>query len=325
MTDNYDYLRLSAGAYCRGNGVIEMSGPGRQQVMSNVMGRPTEYTQAGDVVETIAFGSDGTPIDQCLLVVEEARTLVVSAHTATLLASMRDAANALSVADVTIAVLDGWHAVAVEGPRSWQAVADLPDEEIAGVLLNEWRSVHIDVSGHPAVFARTGTTAEYGYLVAARAEEETLLNWIAAKAETVGGGTCSDDALFRARVEANHPVEGQFAGLTVREAGAGWMAGVERDDDHRGRAAVAGVPVRRLVATTSESDLTVGQEVLVGNTVVGHVHLVAPRVGLPVSLALTLLDVPFDVPGLVLTCDSGALTTVARPAVDPVSWTESIE
>ncbi len=321
----YDHIRRTAGAYKRGGGIIELSGPGRQSVLSRVVARPTEYAQAGEAVESLVLDEQGAPIDQVLVIVDERESLVLGEHPDLMIAALRRAARELGVDDVTIDVRADWNAVAIEGPKSWTAVAAVPEEEIAGVLLNEWRSVRIAQSDEPAVFVRTGTTAEYGYVVFARSGSQELLQWMTEQAASVGGGAVDHDAIVRARVEVNHPiVGGQFRGLTVRQAGAGWMAGADRQDDFLGKPHPEKLE-RRLVAATSAADLAVGVDVRAGDTVVGAVHYVAPRAGRDFELALVLLDRPFDVPGLTLMSEAGELTTVSRPTINPLSWAETIE
>jgi aminomethyltransferase len=116
-------------------------------------------------------------------------------------------------------------------------------------------------------------------------------------------------------------------GLSLRQAGVEWLAGSSREDDYRGRPAEVGEPRSRgLVAVRAPgAELpAAGTAVEAGGQPVGELFLVAPQAGQPDGFALALLDVPFDVPGLDLTAGGVPVRTVSRPAVDPLSWSETI-
>ncbi|GIT78812.1 hypothetical protein LLS1_04810 [Leifsonia sp. LS1] len=325
-TEGYTAIRETAATYPRGTQLVELTGPGRQQLLNLVLARPTEYAQPGTVAECLALDEAGNAIDLILCIIDESRIILLSDTEGGVITDLSARADAAGIGEVTIRPLPGWSAAAIEGPRSWRAVADVPDEDIAAVLLNEWRRVDVPPASSPGFLARTGGTAEYGYLIVAEADSDALLSWLTSLATDVGGEPCSMDAIIRARVEANHPVLGpQFDGVDVYEAGAAWMAGMERDDPFCGRIERADAPSRRLVAVLTSEDVIEGAEVRYGNRVVGRVQFVAPRVGQPTMIALALLEKPFDVPGLSLVANSAELRTVARPTIDPVSWVESIE
>lgn len=324
-TDGYKALRESAGTFPRGHRLVEVGGPGRQRLLNHLIARPTEYAQPGTVVESLVLDDDGRPVDLVLCVIDEPRVLLLSDRDGGALEDLDAVARRLGIDDVEIVARSGWAAVAIEGPESWRAVADVAGEDIAGVLFNEWREVEAPVTSTPAIFARTGGTAEYGYLVIAEADPVVLLEWLTGLAGAVGGGRSSSDAIDRARIEVNHPVLGSFDGLTVAEAGVAWMAGLGRDDEFRGKPSSAEPPQRRLVAATSSADLVQGTSVSADGRVVGRIQAVAPRAEQPTSIALVLLDLPFDVPGLTLDADGTELRTVSRPTVDPVSWVQGIE
>ncbi|MCL2089824.1 MAG: aminomethyl transferase family protein [Micrococcales bacterium] len=326
IVESYGAIRGSAAAYRRGNRIVELTGPGRQQLLSTVVARPTEYAQPGTLLESLVLDAEGRPTDLVLCIFDETRVLLLSDSQNSVLDDLEQTAGSCGITDVRVTPLDGWSTVAIEGPKAWRAVADLPGEEIAGVLLNEWRTIAGPLGTGEAIFARTGSTAEYGYLVVAAADPDVLLTWMTGLAESVGGARCEPEALLRARVEANHPViDGQFDGVSLQEAGMGWMAGAGREDQFRGRTTADGPPQRRLVAVRSAHQLEAGDAVLAGDQPVGRVHLVAPRAGQDTTIALSLLERPFDVPGLRLSANGHELVTVARPAVDPLSWLEEIE
>lgn len=322
-SSEYFSLRRSAGVYARGTTIYSISGAGREALLAHVVARPTEFAQPGTVVDSLVLDDGGRATDFVLAIVDEDRALLVSECGDTAGDELRAAALALGVGDVAVDVLTGWGAVAVEGPRAWEVVRDLHADDIASLLLNEWQSVEIP-GASVALLARTGTTAEYGYLVVADLAADALIGILRAPWEGVGGALVGRDALLRARMEVSHPVvPEQFDDITTLEAGAGWAAGIGREDSFRG----AGHTVRskrRLVAVRSARPLGRGEVLEVGGLPVGRIHLAAAEIDGQTSYALALLDSPFDVPGLELTVGGDTVRTVSRPAVQPVSWTEPI-
>lgn len=322
-SSEYFSLRRSAGVYARGRTICSISGAGRESLLAYLVARPTEFAQPGTVVDSLVLDEEGRATDFVLAIMDEDRALLVSDCGNTAGDELRAAALALGVDDVTVDVLTGWGAVAVEGPRAWEVVRDLPADDIASLLLNEWQSVEIP-GASVALLARTGTTAEYGYLVVADLPPEALAETLQPSLEGVGGAFVGSEALLRARIEVNHPVvPEQFDGITTLEAGAGWAAGLGRPDSFRG-ADHAVPPQRRLVAVRSTRPLGRGESVDAGGLPVGLIHLGAADIDGQTSYALALIDAPFDVPGLDLTVGGHTVRTVSRPAVQPVSWTEPI-
>lgn len=322
-SSEYFSLRRTAGVYARGTTIFSIGGVGREALLSHVIARPTGFAQPGSVVDSLVLDDDGQVTDFVLAVVDEDRTLVISEHRTGTGDDLHAVALALGIHDVTIDPLPGWGAVAVEGPRAWEVARGLTADDIASLLLNEWQSVEIP-GASVALLARTGTTAEYGYVVVADVAAAVLIDTLRPALEDVGGALIGPPALQRARIEVNHPVvPDQFTGITTLEAGAGWAAGVGREDAYRG-AGHAERPRRRLVAIRSRRAFEVGRTVEAGGVPVGRVHLCAAEVEGETSYALALLDAPFDVPGLELEVDGETVKTVSRPAIQPVSWTEPI-
>lgn len=323
ISTEYSAIRRSAAAYERAGTLVAVTGAGRDAVVTHVLARSTEFAQPGSVVDSLVLDDDGAVIDSVVAIMDESRTLIHSDAAAGLGDEVRAVSRTVDVRDVTVDTLAEWAAVGVEGPRSWEVVRDLLDDDIASLLLNEWRPIHLP-GASASLLARTGTTAEYGYLVVADVPAEQILDRIRAALEAVDGAVVGSQALLRARLEVNHPVvPEQFLGLTPLEAGAGWAAGVGRQDAFRG-ARPAVVPHRRLVAVRSERPLEAGQVVEAAGRPVGRVHLCAPEIDGVTSYALALIDTPFDVPGLDLSIGGRPAKTVSRPAVQPASWIESI-
>lgn len=327
LSEGYNALRRSAVVYPRARHIVEVSGPGRRALLSHVLARPTEYAQPGTALESLVLSETGVPVDVVLAVFDEMRTVLLSDAEHSVLTELEGIAESLGIPDTGIARLHDWSAAQVEGPAAWRAVSPFLEEDIAGVLLNEWRAVTIAPSPDSAILVRTGTSAEYGYLLIARASSAELTDWLAVQSAEWGGERCGEAALLRARVEVNHPGLGeQFEGVSLVEAGGSWLGGLGRQDAYRGKQdEEAARPARRLVAVQSVHDLPPrGSAVLAGEKQVGNIHLVAPRVAQPTSLGLALLDAPFDVPGLEMRTEAGVLVTVSRPAVEPISWVEAI-
>ncbi len=323
ISTEYSAIRRSAAAYERTGTLLAITGAGRDAVVTHVLARSTEFAQPGSVVDSLVLDDDGAVIDSVVAIMDESRTLIHSDVAGGLGEEVEDASRTVGVQDVTVDALEGWAAIGVEGPRSWEVVRDLLDEDIASLLLNEWRPIHLP-GAVTALLARTGTTAEYGYLVIADLPAEQILERIRPALDGVDGAVVGPQALLRARLEVNHPVvPAQFTGLTPLEAGAGWAAGVGRQDAFRGaRPAVA--PDRRLVAVRSERPLEGGQVVEAAGRPVGRVHVCAPEIPGVTGYALALIDTPFDVPGLEVFIGGTPAETVSRPAVQPASWIEPI-
>ena len=328
-TAGYHALRNTAGAYRRGTSVLSVTGPDRTAFVSHLCAKRTEFAQPGTVTESIALSDDGTVESLILVVVEDERILLVSDQVVTIDAAA--IAHELELPQVDVAdVTAGFTAASVEGPQSWRAIQQLIDDDISSVLLNELRSISVPGTTAPALLARVGTTAEYGYLILVEApsHETDALDLAVRLAGEAGGGEVDHHALHRAQAEVSHPlVPAQFDGLSLAEAGALWTLSADRDDDFRGRSVlVAARPDRRIVAVTAPgADAPdVGAPVFAGETQVGRIQVSLARAGLPDGFALAVLDTPFHVPGLTLTSHGVELLTVSRPAVDLVSWAEPI-
>jgi aminomethyltransferase len=324
----YEAIRRTAGAYRRATRFAAVTGVQRGDLLSYALAKSTEYAQPDTAVESLALDADGRPVDFVMALFEEDRVILLSEAESGLIDQLPALAEELGLDAVAVAELPGWTAVGVEGPKSWAVVADLIEDDVAGLTLNQVRpSVLPDGLGSGGL-ARVGMTAEYGYLWLGEADGDQVLDLFAGRAAAVGGAVTTPAALRRAAMEVNQPLFPEmYEGLSLREAGAEWVAGAGRDDDFRGRPAEdSGPRSRGLVAVTAEAaDLPpVGTAVEAGGQPVGTVFLAADRCGQPDGFGLALLDVPFDVPGLALTAAGAALRTVARPAVDPRSWAEAI-
>jgi aminomethyltransferase len=329
MTDAlaYEALRGSVGAYRRGVRFVELTGAQRGELLSFALAKSSEYAQPGTALESLALNGDGQPIDFVMAVLEEDRTILISETEHGLLDQLPDLAAELGLDDVAATNLEGWVAVAVEGPKSWRVVNDLIDSDIAGITLNQVRPSTLPDQTE-GWLARVGVTAEFGYLWFGPADADAVLQLFLDRASEQGGGAATPAAVRRTAMEVNHPLFPEmYEGLTLREAGGEWVAGAGREDEFRGQPdEVGAVRTRGLVAVVAaDADLpAVGTAVEAGGVAVGTIFLAADRVGQPNGFGLALLDAPFDVPGLDLVADGVGVRTVSRPAVDPLSWLETI-
>lgn len=319
LSTSYDALRTTAGTYRRGTAIARIEGVDRARLATRLLAKSIEFAPVDSCVDSLLLDDEGAPLGLALaLLRDDVIVLVVDADEAWFALAERVAADF----DAEV-VRDERIAVAVEGPRAWQVVEPLvTDRGIADVLLGEVLDAELD--GAAVLLARTGTTAEFGYLVVGA---EPIAAALAAAAADVDGGEIDPAVLDRVRVETNYPVlPAQLDGANLLEAGLGWFATLGREDEFVG-AAVAETPApeRRTVAAELDGDCpAVGAEVRDGDRVIGRVLVATERAGRDAGLALLLLDDPYGVPGLELDVDGVAARTLARPTVSPASWDAQI-
>ncbi|NLT27026.1 MAG: aminomethyl transferase family protein [Microbacteriaceae bacterium] len=319
LSTSYDALRTTAGTYRRGAAIARIEGVDRARLATRLLAKSIEFAPVDSCVDSLLLDDEGAPLGLALaLLRDDVIVLVVDADEAWFALAERVAADF----DAEV-VRDERIAVAVEGPRAWQVVEPLvTDRGIADVLLGEVLDAELD--GAAVLLARTGTTAEFGYLVVGA---EPIAAALAAAAADVDGGEIDPAVLDRVRVETNYPVlPAQLDGANLLEAGLGWFATLGREDEFVG-AAVAETPApeRRTVAAELDGDCpAVGAEVRDGDRVIGRVLVATERAGRDAGLALLLLDDPYGVPGLELDVDGVAARTLARPTVSPASWDAQI-
>jgi glycine cleavage system aminomethyltransferase T len=325
---SYAAIRNTAGVYNRGGEVLRLTGADRLQLLSWLLAKQTEFAEPGTVVESLILAESGA-VDGSALVVLDEESIIVIAESQTPLLPIAQAAIVEQELDGTAVTEAGDLAavLAVEGPLSWQVAEGIADEPMSEILLNEWRRGQLD--GVDCLVIRIGTTAEYGYLIITSAEAgSAVMDELVARAVRLGGGSIDKEVLHRAQAEVNHPVlPSQAQGLTIFEAGIQWMATPNREDDYRGKSGIRlEAPARRIVAAVCRDGNfpEAGTLVTDEGTPVGVVQTPTSRAGLDTGFGLLLLDVPYCVPGLTLTAGSQTLSTVSRPAVDPLSWTQQI-
>ncbi|UCR88464.1 aminomethyltransferase family protein [Mycetocola spongiae] len=321
----YRNIRDTAAAYRRGDAVLALGGPDRFAALSYLLAKRTEFAEPGTLVESAVLNAEGGIQDVVLALIGEDEVLLVSE-----LPEFFDVRAALAAGgfnDVTCTPRPDIALAAIEGPASWRAIEPLIELEVSSLLLSESTPATVPGAASATVY-RTGTTAEYGYLIVTEGlSAEALLACATERALAVGGGVTDRAALIRAQAEVSHPVvPEQFTGLNVREAGAVWLTSPDRDDEFLGSAALADVAATRslIAVRATGAEVPAGAEVRAGETVIGTIHLALPAAGEADGFGLALVDLPFNVPGLDLNADGVALRTVSRPAADPRSWVEAI-
>ncbi|MFH5879176.1 hypothetical protein [Arthrobacter sp. NA-172] len=326
--DSYTALRTTAGVYHRAGEVMRLTGLHRGRLLTWMLAKQSEFAEPGTVLESLVLDDEGAVDGVALVVFDDESIIVVSDCATPLLHVATSAIDALQLVDTHAQQEEDFgYAIAVEGPVSWKVGDGLTDEDMSEILLNEWRRGSLD--GKECILIRIGTTAEYGYVVlTSSAAGPSSMKELTARAREVDGGEIDPLVLRRAQAEVNHPVlPVQALGLSIFEAGIQWMATPNRDDEYRGRNAIRLLPpTRRIVAasTAGEDFPLEGQEVTDEGTPIGVVKVSTPRAGQDTGFGLLLLDIPYCVPGLTLTAGGQTVRTLARPAVDPVSWTQQI-
>ncbi|WP_426763890.1 aminomethyl transferase family protein [Pseudarthrobacter sp. 1G09] len=326
--ESYAAIRHTAAVYNRGGEVLRLTGTHRVELLSWLLAKQTEFAEPGTVVESLILDETGNVEGSALVVLDDEAAVVIADSQTPLLPIALAAIESLGLEGTFAEDAEDLAAVlAIEGPLSWQVAEDITEDPISEILLNEWRRGTLNGTG--CLLVRIGTTAEYGYLVVTSAAGGTsAFDRLVDRAQGVGGGRIDKNVLHRAQAEVNHPVlPSQAQGLNIFEAGIQWMATPNRDDEYRGKAGVQlQAPGRKIVAAVSdnadfpEAGTTVTDE----GITVGRVQTSTARAGLNSGFGLLLLDVPYCVPGLTLAAGGRSLSTVARPAVDPQSWTQQI-
>ncbi|MEZ2391850.1 aminomethyl transferase family protein [bacterium RCC_150] len=328
IEESYTAVRNTAAVYNRGGEVLRLSGTHRVRLLSWLLAKQTEFAEPGSVVESLILAETGEMEGSALVVLDDESIVVIADSQTPLLPIAMAAIEELGLEGTSaVEAADLAAVLAVEGPLSWQVADGIADEPMSEILLNEWRQGTIN--SVECRLVRIGTTAEYGYLVITSAEAgPEVMDELTERSRRLGGGGIDKKVLPRVQAEVNHPVlQSQSRGLNIFEAGIQWMITPNRDDDFRGKDGIRmEAPARKIVAALSEGEEfpEEGSPVTDQGTTVGIVQTTTTRAGLSAGFGLLLLDVPYCVPGLTLTAGGRTLSTVSRPAVDPLSWTQQI-
>jgi aminomethyltransferase len=216
-----------------------------------------------------------------------------------------NAANAQVVSDALAERLVGSRAVlddqslatglvAIQGPRSVDAVGPLTDIDLAG--LRYYGIAEGIVAGIPAHVARTGYTGEDGFEVFVETRRTgELWDALLEVVRDAGGGPVGLGARDTLRLEAGMPLYGNELDLTTTpfDAGLGRIVKLDKPGDFVGRAALeraaAEGPKRRLVGLTVEGRGIArhGYPVHAGERRTGIVTsgTQSPTLGVPIAMA----------------------------------------
>lgn len=316
---SYDAIRTAAGVYRRGTEIVRIVGTERMQLATRLLAKSIEFVAVDSCVDSLLLDEDGQTLGLTVALLRNDEILLVVEGDV----AWFDLAERISADFDATVTRDKRIAIAIEGPKAWQIAAPLViDREIADVLLGEVLDGAFE--GSPVILARTGTTAEFGYLVIAA--EEALTPLVTAT-ETIDGGEIDPAVLTRVRVETNYTVfPQQFAEVSLLEAGLGWFVTLEREDEFIGAAVIdTEVPTRRVIAAEIEGDCPeINTEVRDEDKIIGRVLVSTERAGREYGLALLLLDDPYGVPGLEVDIDGHTAFTRARPTIAPSSWDAQI-
>lgn len=322
IEDSYDAIRSTVGVIdVPGRTVIAISGPGRSEAVRRLLAVSTEFAAIDTCTDSLLLDESGRVAGFATALIGAGTThLVVDAEPAWAEVLERTVAGL----DTTAVSDPDLHALHIEGPRSWEVVGEYTvGTPVEDILLGETLSGRC--GDEPVLIARTGSTAEYGYLVLFSGPE--VRDRLEADARKLGGGLIDPGVLARIHAETNFPVlPQQIEDATVLETGIAWFASLDRDDEFVGDA-IREVPAphRRIVAARLDGEPPqLHAEVRDAGSTIGRVQVVAPRAGRPDSLVLLLLDDPFGVPGLDLEIEGRTARTLARPAISPRSWSEII-
>ncbi|MDR1213414.1 MAG: hypothetical protein LBK54_04910 [Propionibacteriaceae bacterium] len=321
LNASYEAIRGTAGVYRRGDAVLKVTGPQRLEYVQFLLAKSVEFVNIDTCVDSVLLDDRAHPVGLAVaLIGADQIDLVVEAGQAWF-----DQAGDLRRSYDVAVDESGALAVQVEGPSSWKVAAELvTDRDISDVLLSECLDAELD--GQTVRLARTGATAEYGYLVIA--ESPVALERLAQGATAIGGGLIDPAVLRRVRAEVNFPVlPDQLQGVSLFECGLPWLATITREDPFLGSAALEmAPPARRTVAAIfpAADCPAAGSPVLVDGSEVGLLTVWTPRANQSDGLGLLLLDDPFGVPGLTVEAAGVSGHTVSRPVIAPLSWSQGI-
>jgi glycine cleavage system aminomethyltransferase T len=238
--------------------------------------------------------------------------------------ALRQAAQDL---DVRIDNLEAGTAVfAVEGPRSWKAVADVLGAEYVSLAYENVLAVEID--GRECLLARIGVTGEYGYtfILPGDIAADLWEQLVAAGAEPVG-----HQARETAMLEVRQPIVHRevTAEDTVMSAGLNWLVDLGKEDFVGREALVAAAavpPVSGLVGFVVRSgSAQAGDSLYVGAEAVGGIIYVAQSPALGASIGLARVAREWQASGLDFATNAAAVRTLAPPYFAPTSWSTAID
>ena len=323
LEQEYEAIRNRAAVFdLSGVRLIEVTGDGATEYAQRVLARDVEYLTDERCMTSLVLDAEGTVVDQVVVWGREDGLLLESSvgFGDRLLEHLRAQAGD----DVTITDRTGELALfALEGPYAWGVVGRLIDAELAALPFES--VVDTTWDGEEIVFARTGSTAEYGYKVIVSANSAEKL-WHKAVAEAAPAGY---EALELAMLEVRQPVVRHEAGSAdIVEMGANWLVDITKED-FLGRDAVLAAfnaPAKRRTIGFSggESVPEPGTPVTIGGERVGEVVHAVRSIALDAPLGLARVEPDVAAAGLTLSVGDAEVTTLTSPYITPKSWSTPI-
>jgi len=322
ITEQYKTLRTSVGLHTPTGPLVRITGDDRLEFLDTFLSRASDFVDPDTTRECLALTEDGLPLTIFLHIEREEeswllpRTAIDAATLATYLGNLE------TDGDLSIEIApEGWGAVAVEGPLSWQIAENLLDFDVAGLVLHAVTDVVVPGApeGSKAWLARVGTTGEYGYLLVSNVPD-LARTYLLSRATELGGQAVDADALARVQAEAGMPYYAMgVCHLDVAGGDLAWLVDWQRIGEFQGSENLP-TPVRdqrRLaaIALPTGNRPEAGQTVAAGDEEIGVVVYVTPSANPDEELAFALLDAPFWTPTLPLTVGAHDGTTVTLPRV----------
>ena len=225
-------------------GKLTLSGPGAEDTLQHAVTADVTALEVGRATYALCLSDDGGCIDDVFVYrLGESDFLVVP--NAANVDGVADAIRSAGSAEV-VDSWDRWAILAVQGPRSFEAVERLwPGAGTSGMKLYSWQS--LDFFGEGGLIGRTGYTGEPGFelYVPVAVAPKTFASLVDAGVAPVGLG--ARDTL---RLEMGYALYGHELSLDINplEAGLGWA--IAWQAPFRGRDALVQVradgPARRL-------------------------------------------------------------------------------
>ncbi|WP_280183899.1 glycine cleavage system aminomethyltransferase GcvT [Nocardia cyriacigeorgica] len=275
-------------------GKATVRGSGAADFVNATLTNDLARIRPGKAQYTLCCTEDGGVIDDLIAyyVADDEIFLVPNAaNTATVVAEMR------KVAPEAITVTDehrDYAVFAVQGPRSTEVLTALglpTDLEYMAYADAEW-------DGRPVRVCRTGYTGEHGYELLPRwADAEPLFRALVREVRTADGQVAGLGARDTLRTEMGYPLHGHELSTEISpvQARVGWAVGWKKPQ-FWGKAALeqekAAGPKRILLGLKAldRGVLRQGQQVLLGEDVVGETTSGTFSPSLKVGIALALLD-----------------------------------
>jgi glycine cleavage system aminomethyltransferase T len=307
-------------------GPIRVSGAEALDLLQACLTRDIEFLIPDRAQWSIVLRGDGTIVDVVTVIAGDGEYTVLTGP-----GRGADVEDALQKAardfEVQIDNLEGGTAVfAVEGPRSWQAVADVLGAEYVSLAYENVLAVEID--GRECLLARIGVTGEYGYtfILPGDIAADLWEQLVASGAVPVG-----HQARETAMLEVRQPIVHREvkAEDTVVSAGLNWLVDLGKED-FVGRealvAAAAAPPASGPVGFVVRSGSVRAEDSLyVGDEAVGEILYVVESPTLGASIGLARVTREWQAAGLDFVTDAAAVRTLAPPYLAPTSWSTAID